>query len=402
MGLGFGPDAASGVLAHAARQVRERGLDRFPIVDADAHHFEARDFFREMAQYIENPTIRRRAAFSSRRQGPGFSLVGGTFGNQNVAGRIDRPGYSGPDPSAPRAAGVPGAVAEFRHAMDQMGIDYAVMFPTSLLSLGIHPEPEVEVEVERAYARWMTEMVLPCDPRIITMLPLPFSDPDACLDLIERFGGCRGVVGFMVTSVRGEPVHHKRYMKVYRALEERRLPLGFHSAHDWRHPALAQFNRFLSVHALGFPLYNIIHLMNVVVNGIPERFPDLRFIWIEGGVAWIPFLMHRLDNEYLMRSSDAPQLNRLPSEYMQRFYYTTQPLEYTPRLGDRLREVFEMVGGATQFLYASDYPHNDFDVPARIYDLPFLSDAERRRILGGNALQVFRLPAPSAHAASAL
>jgi hypothetical protein len=67
-------------------------------------------------------------------------------------------------------------------------------------------------------------------------------------------------------------------------------------------------NRFLSVHALGFILYNMVHLTNMVINGIPDLFPKLKVIWIENGLAWIPFLMQRLDNEYLMRTSEAPLL----------------------------------------------------------------------------------------------
>ena len=67
-------------------------------------------------------------------------------------------------------------------------------------------------------------------------------------------------------------------------------------------------NRFLSVHALGFIFYNLVHMTNMVVNGIPERFPKLKLLWIESGLAWIPFLMQRLDNEYMMRSSEAPLL----------------------------------------------------------------------------------------------
>ena len=45
---------------------------------------------------------------------------------------------------------------------------------------------------------------------------------------------------------------------------------------------------------------------NWLVNGMPERFPKLKTIWIESGLAWVPFLMQRLDNEWMMRSSEVP------------------------------------------------------------------------------------------------
>ena len=68
----------------------------------------------------------------------------------------------------------------------------------------------------------------------------------------------------------------------------------------------------MSVHALGFTFYNILHLTNWVINGMGERFPKLPVIWIESGLAWMPFLMQRLDHEYMMRPSEAPLLKKKP------------------------------------------------------------------------------------------
>jgi predicted TIM-barrel fold metal-dependent hydrolase len=263
-----------------------------------------------------------------------------------------------------------------------------------MLGLGLHPQVEVEVAVAHAYARWLTEEVLPREPRIKAMPYLPFNDPEASLALIERFGERPGVVGFMVTSLRYQPVHDKRYLRIYAALEERGLPLAFHPIYNWHERSLEQLNRFLSVHALGFPLYNMIHLINMVVNGIPARFPRLKLVWMEAGIGWITFLMQRLDNEYMMRPSEAPLLEKKPSEYMRDFYYTTQPFEYPKdeRELEFLEAQLRMIDAERTLLYASDYPHWDFDLPSQIYDLPCLSEEAKRRILGGNAMELFRLP----------
>jgi hypothetical protein len=127
-----------------------------------------------------------------------------------------------------------------------------------------------------------------------------------------------------------------------------------------------------------------------VINGIPERFPGLKSIWIESGLAWVPFLMQRLDNEYMMRSSEAPSLKRKPSDYMREMYYSSQPMEMigNPTM---LQETFKMINAETQLMYSSDYPHWDTDLPSTIYDLPFLSEQAKRNILGGNAKRVFNL-----------
>ena len=56
---------------------------------------------------------------------------------------------------------------------------------------------------------------------------------------------------------------------------------------------------------------------------------------------------------------------------------------------------FRMMNAETQLLYASDYPHWDFDLPSTIYDLPFLSETAKRNILGGNAIKLFNLKLPA-------
>jgi predicted TIM-barrel fold metal-dependent hydrolase len=125
------------------------------------------------------------------------------------------------------------------------------------------------------------------------------------------------------------------------------------------------------------------------MNAIPERFPKLKTLWIESGVAWLAFMMMRLDNEYLMRSSEAPGLKRMPSDYIRDMFYTTQPIERTDL--PLLEAIFKSMKADTQLMYASDWPHWDFDTPSTIVDLPFLSDQAKRNILGLTAKKVFNI-----------
>jgi len=171
------------------------------------------------------------------------------------------------------------------------------------------------------------------------------------------------------------------------------MPVGFHAHHNWHNEYTRHLNRFLSMHAISFVLSNMVHLTNWVINGLPVRFPKLKVLWIESGLAWLPFLMQRLDHEYLMRVSEAPLLKRLPSQYISEMFYTVQPMEATNL--KLLEGTLEAIRAETQLLYASDWPHWDFDVPAKIFDLPFLDDRAKRNILGYNAARVFNLPIPA-------
>jgi hypothetical protein len=144
------------------------------------------------------------------------------------------------------------------------------------------------------------------------------------------------------------------------------------------------------MHAITFVHYNLIHLTNWVINGLPERFPKLKVVWVESGLAWVPFIMQRLDFEFHMRPSEAPLLKRPPSHYIREMFFTSQPLE---RENLKLVEsTFAAIRAETQLMYSSDWPHWDFDTPSTIDTLPFLTKRAKRRILGLNAARVFNLP----------
>jgi predicted TIM-barrel fold metal-dependent hydrolase len=375
----------SRLLAHARKQAVARDLDSVLIADVDSHHYE-NECYDEFLPFIENDVLRQ-LVLAGRAKGR-QALMPTQVSFQDMGGRITR--Y--PLRASEKTADGKLRDVELGHRwMDAMSVDYACLFPTILLSIGLHPSTEMEIELTWAYNRWLTEKVLPeADGRYYSMLCLPFSEPDEALRQVETFGDRKHVTGFMITSVRSLPVHHNAYMKVYRAMEERGLALCFHSAINIGEPVFKSLNRFASVHALGFPFYNIIHMTNWITNGIGERFPKLPVIWIEGGLAWVPFLMQRLDHEFMLRSSEYPLLKKKPSDYMRDMYYASQPLERVDQ--GALECTFRMINAETQLLYASDYPHWDFDLPSAIWDLAFLSEKAKHNILGANAARLFKLP----------
>ena len=377
------------VLSHAAKQARERGYQNFPIIDVDSHHFES-ESFAEIVKYIEDPVFRQLLEASTIAGYRGVGALPAGLGYQDYGGRIMREPLRQLEKTEPKPHR---DITLTRRWMDSMGIDIAILFPTPMLHLGLHPQVEIEVALSHAYNRWLVEHVLAQEPRIRTMLYLPFNDPAATYRVVKEFIGKPGVVGFMVTSNRYRPVHHNDYMKTYALLEESNLPIAFHGAYNWNDQSMLMVNRFISAHALGFVWYNLVHLTNWVINGLGERFPKLKVLWIESGLAWLPFIMQRLDNEYMMRTADAPALKKLPSNYIRDMYFTNQPMEKTSDMA-LLETTFRVIKAETQLLYSSDYPHWDFDLPSVIYDLPVLNEAQKRQILGGNALRVFGMEPP--------
>jgi len=379
------------ILANATKDIEKHNLNDYFIVDVDAHHVE-QDSWPEIAEYLESPVL----LDSSRQMMKNWPRAGNLalWNNQpgltmqDVSGRIPHQAQLAEETEG-TTSGSERDVTLVRRAMDAMGIDIQIVFPQPMLEIGLHPNPEIGVALLEAYNRWFTTEVLPRDPRIKTMLGLPFEDPQACLRTIEEYSDHPGVIGFLVTSQRHAGVHQNKYMPVYRELERLNMPLGFHAGPNYTDTMTSTMNKFLSAHAMSFTTCSITHLTNWVINGIPERFPGLKVIWIESGLAWIPFMMQRLDHEYLMRQSDAPLLTKKPSEYMKEMYYTTQPLEATD--DDLLQSTLRAMDAKNTLMYSSDWPHWDFDVPSRIAGLPFLDEEAKRNILGETARKVFNL-----------
>ena len=378
-------------LVNAEREARQRGLFDIPVIDCDSHCYET-VCLPEIVAYIEKPNIRRSFTFNSPMiVEPG--LISGNLGDRTVGGRVHAGGAgSGEEavyPLAGDGAMHPVAATTLR-SMNSMAIDYTILFPTPMLNLGLNPDLAVRDELTWAFNRWLVEDVISNDDRLLAMPLLPIHDPEQCLRTIRAFAGRPGVVGFMITCLQYQPLHRNNYMKVFDAIDELGLPLAFHSAPNWRELPFTVLDSFLGVHALGFPFYAMVQMTNIVLSGLPERFPSIRWIFMEAGQAWVPFTIARLNNEYKQRSAEAPLLKRLPGDYIREFYFTTQPFESHERTSDT-RAMFEMMNGAETLLYASDYPHQDFDTPAAIWDQPRFSEEEKRAILGGNAMKLFNL-----------
>src|SRR3984893_6931316 len=375
------------LLPHAAQQAHQRKFDDMMIVDVDAHHYE-NEHIKDILPYMENDVLRQLSMAQTMKGGRG-NLMPVQVGYQDMGGRVTR--YPLRTTEKTEQTGPQRDVALGHRWMDAMSVDYSCLFPTGMLNIGLHPQKEMESDLCWAYNLWLTAEVLPdSGGRFYSMLSLPFNDPDESLRQVEKFGDRKHVGGFMVTTVRNAGVHENQYMKVYRAIEERGLVLSFHSGPNWAEPIFKTCNRFLSVHALGFSWYNILHCTNWVINGMGERFPKLPVIWIESGLAWVPFLMQKLDHEYMLRPSEAPLLKKKPSDYMRDMYYSSQPMEIQDY--GAIECTFRMINAETQLLYSSDYPHWDFDLPSSIWDLRFLSEKAKHNILGGTAARLFKLP----------
>lgn len=384
------------MLRHARSQADERGLDQLLVVDVDSQR-DVTPYWLDIVSYLEDDVMqhasRHRASAGLKDElGRGASLhyVNDVFeyGHDfhDLFGRIPHQSWNAESPGA----GTPVDFAASCHqAMEAMGVDVQVVVPETLINLGRTPLSYGEAQISYAYNRWLVDHVSAHERRVKSFLYLPFRTPAACERIVSEMADSPAVVGFLVTSLRYDAVQDNRYARLYSLIEESGKPIVFYASPSWEEPWMRTMRRFLAVDALSGPHANMVHLTNWVMSGMPERFPSLKTLWLHSGVAWVAFLMQRLDSAFLKRTSEAPLLKHLPSDYMRQMFYGTHPLERDNL--SLLEACMEAVNAEEQFLYASGWPQWDFDAPSAVTDLAFLSEKAKRKILGENARELFRL-----------
>jgi len=369
-------------LAHAAKQARERGFDKITIVDADTHHEEGGSA-RHMLKYIDSSVERFLThALSGEGRRPMVPL---NISYQDQGGRLQRFAARKLEQTP---ANVHRDITLTRRSMEAMGVTFGVLHPTTAMRLATQPKRDWEFSLALAYKRWVANDLLPPESQLKGMMYLPLHHAAEGLTMIEELGDKPGIAGCVVASPRYEKVQSKGMVRVFAAMEERRLVLAFHGMANWEEPALAAIPSWAAAQALGVPSSNMTHMTNWLISGMPERFPKLKVLWLESGVAWSHYLMQRLDNMYMKRVSEAPLLKEKPSHYMARMFYCSQPLE-APEDPAALEVAFRSINAPTQLVWGSNFPSHEFDVPATIWDLPFLSEDVKKAILGGNAMRLF-------------
>ena len=119
--------------------------------------------------------------------------------------------------------------------------------------------------------------------------------------------------------------------------------------------------------------------------------PDLRVVLTEGGVTWAIALRWSLDSAWELLRDEIPRAERRPSEVIhEHVWFTTQPIE-EPDDPAQFTHALEHGELADRLLFATDYPHWDFDSPTQSLPRSVPKDV-RAQILAGTACELYGLP----------
>jgi predicted TIM-barrel fold metal-dependent hydrolase len=374
---------ATDVSPGEARANRRETLAELFVLDADVHVHEDPA---ELAEYADAPWdvgLREIATVEERYL--------------DLPGISPRAEYRVPFPGGSNRRQIAASAAEMRQGLDALNVDQAVLFPDHLLSLAMVRDPAFATALARAYNRWLHERWLSEERSLRGALVIAPQNPEAGAQDISRHAGEREFACVYLPASGLKILYgHEMYDPVYQAAAEAGLPVVIHSV-EAVYPAfpfqLDQFRTSMAVHALAHPLSMVANLVSMLETAVPVRFPGLKIGFMEAGTGWIPFIANRLDKEYVERRREVPLLQERPSRTMRRFFYGTQPIEEPERRSDVVA-LFELFDGENQAMFASDWPHHDFDHPRHVFALPFSAEA-RRKIMGLNAARFFGIEPPA-------
>jgi predicted TIM-barrel fold metal-dependent hydrolase len=321
-----------------------------------------------------------------------------TFGARRRLGMQAGPAYPKSQPNAsrrdawPPEGGRQGSSLSFMQAqhLDPNNVVLGVLNPLNS-GQGL-ANPELSAALCHAVNEWQVAEWTSKDRRLKASVVVPYEYPESAAAEIRHWAGHADFVQVLFLSRTAEPLGNRRYWPIYAAAAEAGLPVSVHAFGYGGAPITSS----------GWPSYYIEEmtghaqscqagLTSMVVEGIFEHFPQLRVVMVEAGFAWAPALAWRLDKTWRTLRAETPHLKQAPSEYMRRHvWWTTQPME-EPEPRQHLLDTIGWMGW-DRLLFATDYPHWDFDDPA--HALPLRTTEEQRRAFFlGNARALYRVDA---------
>lgn len=362
-------------------------IDDTIVVDADIH---LNDTPAALAPYCAQPW---RMSLEMLAETPARYLdIPGFAPNM----RLDPPIPGG---QAGRSVHTPAAM---RAELSAIGVDIGVLFPDNLLLFATIPNIEYAVAVAHAYNRWLEAEWLGEEGLYGALLASPQDPHDAARE-IERYAGNERIVAVYLPTAGVNPLWgHRKYDPIFAAAEAANLPVMLHSV-TVISPVfpcqIEQFENHFARQMLSHSFAMMANLTSIMHTGAPARFPKLRIGFTEAGIAWVPYMMWRMDKYFNEYRRLVPFLERRPSEYMkERMWFATQPIEEPDDPRD-LVHIIETIG-ADRVLFASDWPHHDFDHPRALLKLP-MSPETKRKVMGEAALELFGIPKPAGKIAGA-
>jgi len=289
--------------------------------------------------------------------------------------------------------------AERLKVMDEDGVAVEVLFPQAA-GFGGGPfvstegDEDLRIACIRAYNDWLAEEWSDFSPRFVSQCLAPMWDADLAAAEVRRAHalGHRAIVWTAAPQAFGFPHFNDRYWDVlWGTLQELEMPVALHIGSAKGGTKLwdefSFFKRLAMVSTTAITS-NVTVMANLLFSGVLDRFEDLRFISVESGLGWVPYLLETADHQYEAQHLWDDGMTMRPSEYFRRNCLVNFWFEAS---GIALRHMI----GVENIMWEADFPHPTSTFPhsrkALETSLAEVPAEEQKKMVETNAARVFRI-----------
>ncbi len=287
--------------------------------------------------------------------------------------------------------------------LDELGIAQQIIYP-NVAGFGSHRfmmlrDGELRNLCARIYNDAIIELQQAGNGRLFPQALTPFWDIGECVREIHRMKDA-GITGIVMTDTpedfRLPHLHEPHWDPLWSTCQELGLPVNFHvgAGHNlWRRMMWKGYSEQRNLAAISVSLFMVQSktIMNLILSGLLDRYPDLNFVSVESGIGWIPFLLEALEWQYDETiPTEREGLSLRPKEYFRRQVYASFWFEqWGP-----LHAIEEL--GEDNVMFETDFPHPTCLYPetqTRINETFERMDPRvRRKVLHDTAARVYHLP----------
>ena len=293
--------------------------------------------------------------------------------------------------------------------MDENGLYSQVLYPNTIAfhtARLLTMDAQLRLEIFQAYNDFLSEFCSADPNRLIPLANLPWWDLDQSVVELERCYelGHKGLnFGWQFERTGLPPLRSGYWDPVLKRAEEMGWSVNFHTAFNETFvedqglvaKAMEMTSIDLTKVSAETFLANARCISELILGGICERYPTLKFVSVESGVGYIPFLLDSLDWQWTSLSTHLDHPDKLlPSEYFKRQIYAT--FWFDPHVG-LAGELYP-----DNLMFETDFPHSTSLYPTpgtmakgpretindNLRDVPY---DVTRRLLQDNAAAVYSI-----------
>ena len=283
---------------------------------------------------------------------------------------IDRIDLASYPPFSPLAARADYRGADGRAGTDPVRLAREALDPfdsrAGIVSCLYGPQAMFNAHMARAFCAavndWMAAEVLARDGRLAGSIMVPMQNPDFAAEEIARCAENPRFVQVLVLAMGELPLGRPVNWPVWRAAQAAGLPVAIHAGSMARHaPTSSGWPSSLAEDYVAQAQAFEAALLSLCAEGVFATFPDLRVVLLESGVGWLPAFLWRADKTWRGVRPEVPWLRERPSAIIRRHVrFSAQPLD-APGDAEGLLALLEQLGGEELLLFATDYPHGQYE-----------------------------------------